>query len=393
MKKVPFQGRSGPHGPLNRKEKFMAVMTVILCAVFTGYYCFLLFYFKSGFRRLPPGPGDETPSVTVVCSARNEEVNLPGLLRCLSLQKYPMEKLEFVLVDDRSSDGTAALLEQFARTHPHARTLRIPVGEKSGSPKKRAITKAVALASGRIILTTDADCLPGPEWITGIVRCYDAETGMVLGYAPYRTDGPYDTFFHRLLALEYFTMGAVAAATASMGHPTTCNGANLSFRKEAFDGVGGYGDGEKWLSGDDDLFMQRIHSMTDWKIRFAPSKKSAVPNAPPRNLRAFIRQRIRFSSKHLAYPSRMVAALGGVYGFYVCLLGLTVAAFFAADLRAACISMWLVKTAAEIPFLVRAQKILEDRKLLKYYAVLMPFHLLYIVFIPFLGRIVQPKWK
>jgi hypothetical protein len=52
---------------------------------------------------------------------------------------------------------------------------------------------------------------------------------------PYRTDGIYGTLFHKLLALEYFTMGAVTAATAATGHPSTCNGANFSFRKKVFD--------------------------------------------------------------------------------------------------------------------------------------------------------------
>jgi hypothetical protein len=89
----------------------------------------------------------------------------------------------------------------------------------------------------------------------------------------------------------------------------------------------------------------------------------------------------------------MIAALSGVYGFYVCLLGLSIASCFAADLLGVCAAMWLVKTAAEVPFLIRAQKALEDRRLLKYYFMLMPFHLLYTVFIPFLGRFVQPKWK
>jgi cellulose synthase/poly-beta-1,6-N-acetylglucosamine synthase-like glycosyltransferase len=378
---------------LNRMKAFMTFVTVTLCACLTGYYGFLLFYFGRGFRRMAPGSGKETPSVTVVCSARNEEKNLPGLLRCLSIQTYPKEKLEFILVDDRSDDATPALLEEFAREHPNAKVLRIPKDEKNASPKKNAIAKALANASGDIILTTDADCLPGPEWIAGIIRCYDAETGMVLGYAPYRTDGPYDAFFHKLLALEYFTMGALAAATASMGHPSTCNGANLSFRKKVFNEVGGYGDGKKWLSGDDDLFMQRIHSKTDWKIRFAASTGAAVPNNPPRNLREFIRQRIRFSSKHLAYPPRMIAVLSGVYLFYVSLLTLTLASFFVKTLPVFCGALWLVKIVAEMSFLTASKKRMEKRPLLKYYFVLIPFHLLYIVFIPILGQIVRPQWK
>lgn len=371
----------------------MTSVLIALSVLTTGYYVFLFIYLGRGLRHLSGAAGKETPTVTVACSARNEETNLSGLLECLSRQTHPEEMTEFILVDDRSTDRTPLIIEEFTRTHPNSLMLRIPPDDKSLSPKKHALAKAIEKASGEVILTTDADCLPGPDWVKEMIRCYDPETGMVLGYAPYRTDGIYNTLFHKLLALEYLAMGAVAAATASAGHPSTCNGANFSFRKKAFDQVGGYGDGRKWLSGDDDLLMQRIHSKTGWKIRFAASANTAVPNNPPRNLREFIRQRIRFSSKHLAYPPRMIAALSGVYLFYVCLLVLTFASPFLKALPAFCGAVWLVKTIAELCFLAAFQKRIAERRLLKYYVVLAPFHLLYVIFIPILGQIVRPKWK
>jgi cellulose synthase/poly-beta-1,6-N-acetylglucosamine synthase-like glycosyltransferase len=371
----------------------MASAFIIACLSLAGFYVLLSLYFGRGFRFLAEGNRTEIPYVTVVCSARNEEDNISRLLRCLELQDYPAEKTEFILVDDRSSDRTPVLIEEFVRSHSNAAILRIGKDETSPSPKKYALARAIARASGEIILATDADCLPGPAWIVEMVRCYDRETGMVLGYAPYRTDGRYGTLFHKLLALEYFTMGAVAAATASLGHPSTCNGANISFRKGVFDEVGGYGDGRKWLSGDDDLLMQRIHSKTGWKIRFAASKKASVPNNPPRNIRDFVLQRIRFSSKHLAYPPRMIAVLSGVYLFYASLLIMTAASFFVKGLFLYCGIVWTVKIIAESSFLIPFRKRMEDRSLLKYYVLLTPFHLLYVVFMPVLGQIVRPRWK
>jgi len=359
----------------------------------TCYYVFLAWFFGRGLRRLSEVAGEVAPRVTVVCSARNEEKNLPGLLECLSRQTYPREKTEFILVDDRSTDRTFGIIEEFMRTRPGAVALRIPREEETPSPKKHALAKAIELASGELILTTDADCLPGPDWVKEMVRYYDAGTGMVLGYAPYRTDGIYDTLFHKLLALEYLAMGSVAAATACTGHPSTCNGANLSFRKEAFEQVGGYGDGRKWLSGDDDLLMQRIHSRTGSQIRFAASPLAAVPNNPPLNIGEFVRQRIRFSSKHLAYPPAMIAVLSGVYLFYVSLLILTLAAFFAQTLAPYCVAVWLAKIAAELSFLAPFQRRMEKRRLLKYYFLLAPFHLPYVVFFPVLGQVIRPRWK
>jgi cellulose synthase/poly-beta-1,6-N-acetylglucosamine synthase-like glycosyltransferase len=357
------------------------------------FYVFLSLYFGRGLRLLSPGNRTETPSVTVVCSARNEEANISCLLERLALQTYPAEKTEFILVDDRSSDRTPRLIADFVCRHSNASMLRIGADEASPSPKKYALARAIERASGELILTTDADCLPGPEWIAELVRCYDPETGMVLGYAPYRTDGIYGSLFHKLLALEYFTMGAVAAATSAAGHPSTCNGANFSFRRAVFEEVGGYGDGRKWLSGDDDLLMQRVRAKTGWKIRFAASKNASVPNNPPRNIREFILQRIRFSSKHLAYPPRMIAVLSGVYLLYACLLIMTAASFFVKGLALFCCLAWTAKIVAELSFLIPFRRRMEDRKLLKYYMLLTPFHLLYVVFIPVLGQIVRPRWK
>jgi cellulose synthase/poly-beta-1,6-N-acetylglucosamine synthase-like glycosyltransferase len=371
----------------------MVLFLIITASVLTVYYIFLVLYFERGLDRLGGAGNSELPFVSLIVAARNEQGNLPALLERLERQTYPADRLEILLVDDRSTDRTPVLMERFASGRSGVKVVRIQEGEPHPSPKKRAISRAVEIAAGEIILTTDADCLPGPDWAREMARRFDPETGVVLGYAPYRTDGPYGSFFHRLLGLEYFAMGAVAAATAGMGRPSTCNGANFSFRKKAFEEVGGYGSAGKWLSGDDDLLLQRIRSKTQWKIRFAASPEAAIPNNPPGNFREFARQRIRFSSKHLAYPAGMVAVLSGVYLFYLCLLVLTISAFFIFILIPLCAYIWLVKIAVEIRFLAKAQKLLENRPLLKYYSILAPLHLVYVVLFPILGQTIRPKWK
>ena len=57
------------------------------------------------------------PSVSVVVAARDEEVSLPACLAALAAQDYPGE-LEVVLVDDRSRDGTAAVIAAKAAEWP-----------------------------------------------------------------------------------------------------------------------------------------------------------------------------------------------------------------------------------------------------------------------------------
>lgn len=358
------------------------------------YYAVLLIYFTRGFGRLRrPGRPIPQPTVSVVVPARNEIRCLPGLLRCLERQDYPGRLTQIVLVDDRSTDGTLRLMTRFAAGRRNVRVLRIRRSDGKVSPKKAALTRGIASASGRIILTTDADTLPGPSWIREIVRWYDSATAAVIGYAPYRTDAPYDGFFHRLLALEYMSMGAVAASTAGMGSPSTCNGANFSFRRDVFRNLDGYGRTGRWLSGDDDLLMQRIVRETGMSVRFAADAAAAVFTDPPAGFRDFARQRIRFSSKHLAYPPGMIAVLSGVWLFHAFLLTATLAAPFDPRWIPCLLAVWSVKVFLEVRFIRAGSAKLDRRKLLRYYPLMMPFHLLYVVLFPILGQVLKPKWK
>ncbi|MBN2201825.1 glycosyltransferase [bacterium] len=358
------------------------------------YYAVLLIYFTRGFGRLRrPDHSHFRPAVSVIVPARNESRCLPRLLRRLEQQNYPARLTQILLVDDRSTDGTHAIMARFAARRRNVRVLRIRRSVDSVSPKKAALTRGITAASGRIILTTDADTLPGPSWIREIVRWYDRGTAAVIGYAPYRIDPPFDGFFHRLLALEYLSMGAVAAATAAMGSPSTCNGANFSFRRDVFMKLNGYGNTGQWLSGDDDLFMQRIVKETGMSVRFAADPAAAVPTDPPAGFRDFVRQRIRFSSKHLAYPAGMIVVLSGVYLFFAFLLAATFAAVFHPGWIFWILPAWAVKAVLEIRFLRAGARQLDNRGLLRYYPAMLPLHLLYVVLFPLLGQIVRPKWK
>ena len=55
--------------------------------------------------------------VSVVIAARNEEKNLPDILRDLIRQEYPIEKLEVIIVNDRSGDSTSEILDDASRNY------------------------------------------------------------------------------------------------------------------------------------------------------------------------------------------------------------------------------------------------------------------------------------
>jgi cellulose synthase/poly-beta-1,6-N-acetylglucosamine synthase-like glycosyltransferase len=366
---------------------------VIFSLLVLSFYLGLFIHFSGGFRRHAEPESTLQPSVTVIVPAHNEEGSLPDLLKCLSAQTYPVQKIEIILVDDRSTDRTFALMERFSRKHPRCRVLAIRRVPPGVSPKKNAISRAIRSARGEIVLTTDADSHPGPRWIETMLKPYDPDTAAVLGYAPYRTDGPYRSFLNGPLALEYFSLAAVALATSGMGYPTTCNGANFSYRRAVFQKIGGFGDSVNALSGDDDLFLHRIRLKTKMRIRYAAHPDAAVFNNPPGSMGEFFWQRVRFTSKHLFYPARMIGGLFGIYLFYCCLFAWMIGSFFSTVCLAVFATLLAVKSIAELSFLRRAQAILEKRNLLKYYPWIVLPHIVYVVVFPILGRILKPRWK
>jgi len=365
---------------------------ILLFCLLLLCYSVILVYLRKGLTRLKKPDSAEHLSVSVIVPAHNEEKTLPRLLYSLQSQNYPEYLTEIILVDDRSDDQTLKLMEHFAQQKSNVKIISIKNTLPNISPKKRAIKEAIRKAQHDIIITTDADALPGKKWIKSHVALYTENTGMVLGYAPYRTDPPFNSLFHKILSLEYFTMGSVTAATAGLGFPLTCNGANLSYRKKIFNDIGGFGNSIKWLSGDDDLLMHRIKQKSDADITFTASESAAVYNDPPRNFSSFVRQRIRFSSKHIAYPLKIKLFLSLIYLFYLFLAGTIIFIFLAHAFLPLLLASLFIKISAELQFLIPANRLLEKRKLVWYYPLAFIPHIFYIVIFPVLGLLMPKKW-
>jgi len=116
------------------------------------------------------------PSVTVVVPAFNAAATLPLCLRGLAGQDYPRSAYEVIVVDDGSTDETAAV----------ARAAGVRVISQVNQGPAAARNAGIAAAAGEIILFTDADCAPEADWIRQMVApLADAEIAGVKG--SYRT--------------------------------------------------------------------------------------------------------------------------------------------------------------------------------------------------------------
>jgi len=276
-------------------------MILITILVLLGYCIFFIWLTeglrKSSYKTIPHL--DELPSVSIIISARNEENNLPNLLDSLSQLTYPIDKLEFIIVNDRSSDNTLQILNSANENLFNLSVIHIKETPIGWAPKKWALQQAIEQSGNEIILQTDADCTFNSEWVQTMAFSFVNPTmGFISGPAPIRFENP---FYDQFAIMDSMSIDAVSAATIKHGIALSCTGRNIAFRKTAFIEIGGYDEIQDLISGDDDLLMQKMSLSKKWAIDFMCNENAIVNSPAPNTIEELIYQRLRFASRGLNY--------------------------------------------------------------------------------------------
>lgn len=333
----------------------------------------------------------ELPSATVIVCARNEETRLPRLLRTLAQQIYPSAKLEICLVDERSTDRTSELLAAFAAQETRAKIFRIEDTQPDFAPKKRAIDHAIRHSAGEILVLTDADGMPGPDWVTEMVQQFEHDVAMVCGYSPYH---PRTSLWQKILALEYFSQAAIAAGSIGAGRPLTCTGSNLAYRRSAYLAIHGFEGIAHWISGDDDLLLHKMHERRVGRIKFVAHAATHVPVSPPNSWQEFKAQRTRYASKGRYYKLNVTLALVAVYLLNL-LLCIGVLALFLGGKKifAAALGLGFIKAGFEFFYLKKTAQWFGEEKLLRYFFLAALVHPFYVVYFSTRAQFAKFTWR
>ncbi|RYY89756.1 MAG: glycosyltransferase [Chitinophagaceae bacterium] len=341
-----------------------------LAVLWLGYIALIGFY-RSGWRLPAASLEDDLPDprtfVSVLVAARNEAGHLPALLAALRNQNYPPGLFEVVLIDDHSEDDTFAIANA-AGGAVHA--LRLPAGQAG---KKAAIAYGITQARGTWIVTTDADCVPGPRWLSLLMQHSDGASFLA---APVRYLA-LRTFCDRFQALDFMTLQGITAASVETGFHSMCNGANLAYTKEAFEEVGGFAGVDHIASGDDLLLMHKIARRHPQGVRYINDPGVIVETEPAPGWRAFWRQRVRWASKSAQYNDRRIFwALLLVYAFNFHFIALAVWSVWNGQMLWLLLGGLILKTIVEIRFLGPVAHFYGQQHLLRWFPVMQPLHIL-----------------
>lgn len=122
------------------------------------------------------------PRVSVIVPIYNGEQDLPGLLSGLMVQTYPAAQVEYLLVDNGSSDRTPQLLAAAAAEFAAKGLTFKALSEHEIQSAYAARNTGIRAATGEFLAFTDADCYPQPNWLVNLIRPFQtAEIGLVVG--------------------------------------------------------------------------------------------------------------------------------------------------------------------------------------------------------------------
>jgi len=146
---------------------FWSSIALIIYA-YLGYPVFLKIV--SFFRNRPVKKGDVSPKVSFIIAAYNEENRIREKIENTLAQDYPGEKLETIVVSDRSTDRT----DEIVRPYESKGVLLIRAPQRNG--KEAAQKIAVETSSGEILVFSDVATLLETSGISSIVRNFNDPT-------------------------------------------------------------------------------------------------------------------------------------------------------------------------------------------------------------------------
>lgn len=331
------------------------------------------------------------PFVSVVVAARNEAAVLPALLDCLLRQTYP--DYEVILVDDRSSDATPDILTEYQTRDSRLRVMRLTSIPDGRTPKMYALSQGIAAARGSLLLFTDADCFVPTGWIAGMVACFDPDVGAVTGYVGLRA--PNDTWLEHVQAVDYFAMMATTAGATNLGRPIGGAGANIAYRRAAYDQAGGFDDMPVGAVADDMLLLQRVVDRTSWRAVFCGDPRTFIATDAEPTLRQLLNQRVRWMAggQEVLHNNPALLIISSLIGTFNGILLSFPVLLHRRDLRRALLYAIVGRAIADGIHLGVAAMLFGRLSLLRYLPLWMIIQVPYTVLLPLYSLSRKWSWK
>jgi chlorobactene glucosyltransferase len=198
----------------------------------------------------------DAPRVSVIVPARNEARNIERCVRSLLTTAYA--NVEVIVVDDHSSDGTGDLARRVIGSDTRARVTVPPPLPDGWFGKQWACAHGASLATGELLLFTDADTWHAPDLLPRSVTALRERGADLLTVSGLQEA---HTFWERVVQPALFAgFSAIYGGTETMSRSRNprlkiANGQYMLMRRDVYDALGGH-DAVRAFSAEDLMFAQ-----------------------------------------------------------------------------------------------------------------------------------------
>ncbi|MGN7457695.1 glycosyltransferase family 2 protein [Paenibacillus pasadenensis] len=261
----------------------MLLINIVLTA--GGYR----YYLKTLQMRVDE-PLDDYPTVSVLIPAHNEEKVIGQSVGALMELDYPKDKLEIIVINDNSSDGTGAILAELQRSRPDVNLRILTTGpETGGKGKSGALNNGYAVSTGEVLAVYDADNTPERSALRILIHTLwrNDRLGAVIG--KFRTRNGGKNWLTRFINIE--TLGfqwMVQAGRWELFGLCTIPGTNFVVRRSIIEQMGGWDT--KAIAEDTEISF-RIYRL-GYRIQYMPL--SVTWEQEPETVPVWMKQRSRW---------------------------------------------------------------------------------------------------
>lgn len=246
---------------------------IILLSLLT--LCFIVqIYFYRVYYRKPlsvarqrennerPDNREAWPKVSVIIVSVNESENLALNLPSILDQDYP--DFEVIVVNDGSTDESDMILESLKLKYPNLYSTYLPLSnDRLLSRRKLSLTIGIKAATGDILLFTEPYSRPASDkWITSMIKEFDNDKEVVLGYSYYEKN---NKLYNRIARFDnlYFSLRFMSMALKNMPYGGTYS--NLAFKRQLFFDNKGFSSLLNMENGEK-VFINRIANSSNTAI-------------------------------------------------------------------------------------------------------------------------------
>lgn len=347
-----------------------------------------------GFGRLNRSIKENTlidlPFISIVISARNEAENVEECLNQIIKQNFSKNSFELILIDDASEDNTFDIAH---KTLEKSGLIYEIIKQTEHKGKKQNLALAIKKSKGAIIITSDADVIyRHPNWLLTISNYFK-------NYSPNLLIMPVDFetqpgFLEKFQIIENLALTGITAGYSGMQKPFMCNGANLAFKKSAFELVSGYNSHINISSGEDVFLLEDIKKINPTLVHYVLLRELIAKTKPLHTFKNLFNQRVRWAGK-AKYNSNNLNIFAG---FIILAANLLFLALFVAILKKSVIIPYLsifvlAKVVFDFLLLFLASDFLGRKKNILWF---IPFECVYWIYTLIIGTasvFYKPYWK